>query len=452
MSYTDPQIGTLTLSGDPARFVATERVPVSGLSMDFEPVQDLHGYEYPWPAGGRKNKIVFPYESHDGVIGGVTFRTDSDGKITAEGTTITGMNFFLSRQALKAGTYTLSIKGNHSGVATRVYNSTGGTQIAVINSGSEDDYTTFTLKSDVDTAVIYFNQGLTNRQIKINAYIQLEEGSTPTSYAPYSNICPITGRDSVTVYVSPEPRVVDGTEEYEIEFGQTVYAGTLTINEDGSGQIVSKMASVDLGTLTWRTYTTSGITYFYTSDLSSVAKVPASETTRANIISDKYRNGSIGMLQTVDKFMWLYTNDNLCIKDTSYTDTSAFKASLSGSQLVYELKEPVTIQLDPTEITTLIGLNYVWTSDHNLITISFPYNKEVQPMTPNYEHCWTYPKAYIDRLEARIAALEEAVEDLEEAADAKTAAAPDERNETVAEEITVTEEPETEPVTKKGGK
>ena len=117
-------------------------------------------------------------------------------------------------------------------------------------------------------------------------------------------------------------------------------------------------------------------------------------------------------------------------------------------QLVYELAEPVTIQLDPIEITTLFGLNYVWTSDNNLITISFPYNKEVQPMSPlTYDHCWTYPKAYIDKLEARITALETA------ASEAKTAAAPAETRETVAEELTVTEEPETEePVTKKGGK
>lgn len=73
-------------------------------------------------------------------------------------------------------------------------------------------------------------------------------------------------------------------------------------------------------------------------------------------------------------------------------------------------------------------------------------------MALTYDHCWTYPKAYIDKLTARIAALETKVAALEAAADAKTAAAPDERNETVAEEITVTEEPETEPVTKKGGK
>ena len=68
-------------------------------------------------------------------------------------------------------------------------------------------------------------------------------------------------------------------------------------------------------------------------------------------------------------------------------------------------------------------------------------------MALNYDHCWTYPKAYIDKLEARIAALETAA-----AAEANTAAAPAETRETVAEEITVTEEPETEPVTKKGGK
>lgn len=71
-------------------------------------------------------------------------------------------------------------------------------------------------------------------------------------------------------------------------------------------------------------------------------------------------------------------------------------------------------------------------------------------MALTYEHCWTYPKAYIDKLTARIAALETAV--AAAAAEANTAAAPAETRETVAEENTVTEEPASEPVTKKGGK
>ena len=71
-------------------------------------------------------------------------------------------------------------------------------------------------------------------------------------------------------------------------------------------------------------------------------------------------------------------------------------------------------------------------------------------MALNYDHCWTYPKAYIDKLEARIAALETTA--AAASAEANTAAAPAETRKTVAEEITVTEEPETEPVTKKGGK
>ena len=32
-------------------------LPAEALSVNVEPIQDLHGYESPWPAGGGKNKF-----------------------------------------------------------------------------------------------------------------------------------------------------------------------------------------------------------------------------------------------------------------------------------------------------------------------------------------------------------------------------------------------------------
>lgn len=434
MSYTDPQIGTLTISGDPARFVATERVPVSGVSMDFAPVQDLHGYEYPWPGGGGKNKFNVDFETK--FINGSTVTNVGGGAVTVTETPTSSFDWVIGTTELPAGDYILSgcpANGGANKYRLQV------TDYPVTNSLGQDNGSGVSFSLTETTSIAVRVQVYTGAPNYLIYYPMIRPATvTDATFAPYENICPISGRDSVTVYVSPEPLIVDGTEEHEIEFGQTVYEGALTINEDGSGQIVSTMSMVDLGTLTWnydgRFYAT------LTQSEQTYQKQTQNAFCNRYKWSNVYNNGN--------GTFYISENHNLSIWDSSYTDTATFKAMLTANnaQLVYELAEPVTIQLDPIEITTLIGLNYVWTSDNNLITITFPYNKEVQPMALSYDHCWTYPKAYIDKLEARIAALETA------AAEAKTTAAPAETRETVAEDITVTEEPETEPVTKKGGK
>ena len=44
-------------SGSIASFTDGSALPVESLSVSIEPVQDLHGYDAPWPAGGGKNLI-----------------------------------------------------------------------------------------------------------------------------------------------------------------------------------------------------------------------------------------------------------------------------------------------------------------------------------------------------------------------------------------------------------
>ena len=38
-------------------FKSAARVPIDSLKVHFKPIQDLRGYDHPWPAGGGKNLI-----------------------------------------------------------------------------------------------------------------------------------------------------------------------------------------------------------------------------------------------------------------------------------------------------------------------------------------------------------------------------------------------------------
>jgi hypothetical protein len=50
----------------------------------------------------------------------------------------------------------------------------------------------------------------------------------------------------------------------------------------------------------------------------------------------------------------------LAVYSSAYTDVATFKTAMNGVQLVYELATPLTIQLTPTEVTLLRGINNLW--------------------------------------------------------------------------------------------
>ena len=53
-------------------------------------------------------------------------------------------------------------------------------------------------------------------------------------------------------------------------------------------------------------------------------------------------------------------SDNIIIKDTNYTDATAFTTAMDGVQLVYELATPQTYSLTGQEVEILKGSNNIW--------------------------------------------------------------------------------------------
>lgn len=115
---------------------------------------------------------------------------------------------------------------------------------------------------------------------------------------------------------------------------------------EADGTVTRKYGVVDLGTLNWRSATDSTGQYF-ASTLSPTAKSKTGSELGNNICS-KYpisasTNVYDGSLAISNQGTTLY------VRDTSYTDATAFKSAMSGVMLVYELATPTTESAEPYE-------------------------------------------------------------------------------------------------------
>ena len=159
--------------------------PVDALTVGIEPVQDLHGYDNPWPAGGGVNKIDVNQLVSYGTTYGLTVSFDGDWIVLS-------------------GEYTHTNQAANFRIATlrdtSVFPVTKFKAFPDSNTSSHMTSTPFGLADGNKTLTIYISgmvQGETyNLRCKIVGY----EGDTaPTEWTPYSNICPISGFDSVKV-------------------------------------------------------------------------------------------------------------------------------------------------------------------------------------------------------------------------------------------------------------
>lgn len=189
---------------------------IDELEVDIRPVQDLHGYTKPWPPGGGKN-----------LFGGVYNVRFTFAEPIPSGTVISVSGSTTTSDNTRCNLY--------NAVGTRFQNF--GLNDTVNGRKVRNGYTL----AD-DAYEVLFDVAEADK-------FQIEIASTATSYAPYSNICPISGRDSVSVtrtgknLLSPKlyaggtynPTVgtVWNLTENPIQFSTTDNA-TFTINTEGN--------------------------------------------------------------------------------------------------------------------------------------------------------------------------------------------------------------------------
>ena len=240
----------LTAEGNPLSFITNVKRPLVSLACPMEPVQDLHGQSNPYPPGGGKN--LFDQQNTNFFNKEITNYGANDTKAIAQ------------VNALPAGTYTISFKAkitNLNGadpVNTRIglyIRAADGNDILNVNGQIDVTANVGTVYSKSVTFNITDN--FVGKFTNFWAYsgknssvspevtytgivydVQIEKGSTASSYAPYSNICPITGWTGANVSrtgknllsVTAVSRTESGVTITQQEDGSIVVDGTATEN------------------------------------------------------------------------------------------------------------------------------------------------------------------------------------------------------------------------------
>lgn len=315
-----------TIEGNPLNFTTKSAQTAESTIVDLEPIQDLHGYDKPWVGGAGKNKWS---------LGDINLESE------------TGVSF-----NLPAGTYTIQCDLPTSSTRLAIRFVYGDSTNILVDAIYLNNPKTFTLEKEcvsINTFISNFTSGL------VAGHIQIEQGSTATSYEPYENLCPISGRTEIGILgtngkesTDPDYKV---SNDLTISLGQTVYGGTLDVEK---GILTVDRASDDLSQRTWA-YNSEYNMWVSSSGLSN-----AKSSTPMQLCDTPYNKISNVGNDLGSNINGVY---NIWIRNGSDTIEPSGIA-------VYELATPITIQLTPNEISLLEGVNNISTDGDN-ITLTY---------------------------------------------------------------------------------
>ena len=174
-----------------ADFLDGADMPMKSLVVNIEPQQDLHGYDAPWAGGNGKN--LFGTDDIDRLHKNVTFKSETDSAGNRIGVKLTGAysgetaTAPLGYATLSAGSYKVSGGDENVQLSIRP-GSSSASQIGQVTTGE----TTITLESATDIYLIARVVGTFTSGLVIKPMIRLAS-VTDATFAPFANICPITG-------------------------------------------------------------------------------------------------------------------------------------------------------------------------------------------------------------------------------------------------------------------
>ena len=332
-----------TVSGSIANFPdGADDIPVADLVVDIEPVQSGSGDPSPdnvrpitgWTGCNvtRTGKNLFNKN-----IGVTTKKIRGDdgteSTSSASGYTNALGGFLPNTQYTISGTLLASSQ------SMRIYYLDERQNWISRSSSISYGYTPYTFTTPAGCRWIQMQYNLASADFDT---VQIEIGSTVTDYEEYQG---------TTVNI-----------DWTTEAG-TVYGGSLDVT---TGVLTVDRKGVALnGTEEWSATSAESLD-IYVLTVSDAVSV-ANDNTSIQIISDKYKSVSAYTATHTGRkanSIAIVSNTRIFVTVPSgtYADASAFEAALTNSplQVVYKLATPITYNLTPTEVKTLLGTNNIW--------------------------------------------------------------------------------------------
>lgn len=312
--------------------------PMPSLEISIEPVQSGSGDPSPsnvrpisgW-SGANVTRTGKNILSINEVYGNKTGITINDNVATGKTSSFFSAPFNIPKN-LVGKQLTLSVKAVVPNSVTSVYTQATVNNVNIYGNRILSNTTgvtsvTFTPESTEDSFRITYGDG--NDIITVSD-LQVEIG-TPTNYSPYQG-----STLSIPFHDSSNNPI-------------TVYGGQLNVT---TGELTATMASVDLGTLNWE--------IGYTAFIARITNpAPADNDAPANMLCNKYPIKAYAG-QPQKSISRVADTGLIRFVDSDYESTAAVKTAMNGVQLVYELATPITYQLTPTQVTTLLGQNNIF--------------------------------------------------------------------------------------------
>lgn len=310
-----------TVTGNPLSFLAKKAQTAKSTKVTLEPVQDLHGYDNPWPAGGGKNMF-----DEDTVL--ENYKT-SDGFYFNEPILVIWNNTNnLSKVYVKC-----TIKQETSGYGIRLRFEYSDNTTENINL---DNKTTWFTGGKWSNSNKTLSKITIFRGNNINGYIKdILISTTETDYVPYSNICPISGRSSVEI---------NGCGKNKFDYDES----KVTVCETSTGTI--------------RSYHPTGITNCTITF--SAYLIDSSSVTNTFINVGKLVNGKLNVIST-----FLSTNGDITNRTVTFAEGEEAVLMSASSEV-----SGITLNLPKYNIQLELGstaTDYEPYAESNDVTITF---------------------------------------------------------------------------------
>lgn len=314
-AYTKDEVDDITTSeevesaeGNPITIETDAAQYAKKTHLTLEPVQDLHGYDHPWPAGGGKNLLpmdiaLMKTRNTDGTwngnaytINGITFTILTDDGVYAKGILLSGTASSQTAayiypwyiDSLSSGSYIFTTGVTEQrDVTIDCALQISGPQTIARGNNNDAPGNSFTISSA--TIINGFIRVAKNYTVPSGTIVYpmiRKSTESDATFAPYSNICPITPmghRNLLAPQSIADPFVSNGI--------------TFIVNADGS-VTVNGTASSNTWLLIGTAHLTAGKKYILTGGIDAGRMMQLTDYPVVN--SKGFDNGSYGLVFTAE--------------------------------------------------------------------------------------------------------------------------------------------------------